>query len=215
VSAALRFSGKWSLIDAGKTVPARRDFDIRIKRRKPVMNTITTTGFSKSRKLMLGVSIVLGLMSLASSTTFAQDTWDHTNAPRFQLLAPLASQAVLDRETGIVWVRSPSAAGFTWDQAHKRCNTLVVGNRMGWRLPTLQELTSVLSYGSPNNLETGHPFNLFPQWSNGQMIWSGTTSAVNTNQAWTMNLASTLFPAGKNTLSLCWCVRFRQGVDPQ
>lgn len=119
------------------------------------MDTITSARPSNRRKLLLRVFIFVALISLAPSA-FAQDAWDH-NASRFQLLAPFANQAVLDRETGIVWERAPSPQAFTWDQAQKRCNALVVGNRMGWRVPTLQELTSVLSIGSPNNLEAGHP----------------------------------------------------------
>jgi len=152
-------------------------------------------------------------MSLASAAS-AQEAWDHINAPRFQLLAPFANQAVLDIETGVVWERNPSGAAFTWSTAQDHCNALVVGKRMGWRLPTIQELTSILSIGSaPNNLDPGNPFIAPPTL--GQAIWSSTTSASNPSNAWTMNLPGSVSKFSKGVLARCWCVRFRQGVDSQ
>jgi len=177
------------------------------------MDKITSARRSNSRKLLLGVSIFVALMSLAPNA-FAQDAWDHTSTHRFQILAPLASQAVLDTETDIVWERSPSGAAFTWSTAQDRCNRLIVGNRMGWRVPTIQELTSILSIGTaPDNLELGNPFITPPTL--GQAIWSSTTSASNTNNAWTMNLPGSVSIFPKGVLARCWCVRFRQGVDTQ
>lgn len=178
------------------------------------MDTSTSTTMVNRRTLLMRAFIFVALIGSASSA-FAQDAWDHTNSSRFQLLAPFANNAVLDRETGIVWERAPSPQAFTWDAAQRRCNTLVVGNRLGWRVPTLQELTSILSAGSPNNLEAGHPFAVLPPWNVGEIIWSATTAAANTNNAWAMNLSGNIFPSPKNSLSRCWCVRFRQGVDPQ
>lgn len=162
---------------------------------------------------ILRIAVLLALSGFAS-TAFGQDAWDHTNSPRFQLLAPLAGQAVLDRETDLVWERSPSGAAFTWFQAQDRCNRLVVGNRMGWRVPGIQELTSILSIGAAqNNLEAGNPFIAPPAL--GQVIWSGTTSANNANSAWGMNLPGNVGVFNKGVLARCWCVRFRQGTDTQ
>ena len=178
------------------------------------MNSLANERLNRYRNLVLRMAIVLALMSVAA-TAFGQDAWDHTNAPRFQLLAPLASQAVLDRETDLLWERSPSGAAFTWFGAQDRCNRLVVGNRMGWRVPTIQELTSILSIGAaPNNLEPGNPFIAPP--TIGQVIWSSTVSATNANNAWGMNLPGTVGSNfAKGILARCWCVRFRQGTDTQ
>jgi hypothetical protein len=82
------------------------------------------------------------------------------------------SAAVLDRETGLVWERAPgdvtgnggvdSSDAVTQFVARGGCNRLTLGNRMGWRLPTVQELLTLID-GDPNNassprLPPGHPF---------------------------------------------------------
>src|SRR5207302_3854041 len=70
--------------------------------------------------------------------------------------------AVLDRETGLVWETSPSGSAFNWRNAEAHCSQLTVGNRWGWRLPTVQQLASLMD-GDPANtshprLPTGPPF---------------------------------------------------------
>src|SRR5229473_7580307 len=51
----------------------------------------------------------------------------------------MGGAAVRDNETGLVWEQSPSTSIFTWEDDQLHCNRLNVGNRIGWRLPTLQE----------------------------------------------------------------------------
>lgn len=177
------------------------------------MSTNTDARLANRRKLMLGIAFAVALIALGKPA-FAEDQWAF-KAERFQVLQAFGGSAVLDHETGIVWERSPSSGAFSWDQASQYCNSLIIGARMGWRLPTLQELTSVLSIGGPNNLEPGNPFNVVPPWSVGEFIWSATTSAGSATDAWTMNLASNVSAFNKGSASRCWCVRYRQGVDPQ
>lgn len=177
------------------------------------MSMIVDAQRASRHKLMLRIALSVTLIALVKPA-FAEDPWA-VKAERFQVLQPFGGLAVMDQETGLVWERSPSGGAFTWDQAHQYCNSLVIGARMGWRLPTLQELTSILSIGAPNNLEPGNPFNVIPPWNIGEVIWSATTSATSPTDAWTMNLASSLTPVNKGALARCWCVRFRQGVDPQ
>ena len=174
---------------------------------------------ANSWKLLLGAAISLALVSLVSPAFagHSRDPWNHKGA-RYSVLAAFGGAAVLDMETGLVWERAPDGGAFTWNQtqpAQVHCNNLVLGNRMGWRLPTLQELTSLLDIGAPNNLTLGHPFAVLPPWTVGEFIWSATTSSTDTTQAWAMNLASNVGTFPKGSLSHAWCVRFRQGVDPQ
>ncbi|HKA41023.1 MAG TPA: DUF1566 domain-containing protein [Burkholderiales bacterium] len=53
------------------------------------------------------------------------------------------SEAVLDRETGLVWQRSPVGHG-RWNVASSQCLLAKTGGRVGWRLPTVNELASLL-----------------------------------------------------------------------
>jgi Protein of unknown function (DUF1566) len=70
------------------------------------------------------------------------------------------AQGVLDRETGVVWERSPSSSDADFRSALLACGTRVHSNRLGWRLPSLDELTSLFdpTITTPPRLPSGHPF---------------------------------------------------------
>ena len=152
---------------------------------------------------------------------YAIPSWDQTLSAsmRFIVLSNFGSAAVLDRETGLVWEQSPAVQVTAWQDAVDHCITLDVGGRRGWRLPTIQELASLLSSsGAP--LPAGHPFNLFAAY-----FWSATTAINDPNNAWISNLSSDPFINDKllktakefvsldAILILPWCVRGGQGVN--
>jgi hypothetical protein len=105
------------------------------------------------------------------------------------------------------------------------CDFKVVGNRLGWRLPTIQELASLLvptQFKPP--LPDGHPFVLTADQETGQ-YWSATTAATDVdspNSAWFVDFdildpaSFVLYGSGdKTTYRYAWCVRSGSGVDPQ
>ena len=63
---------------------------------------------------------------------------------RFVVLASFNNQAVLDKETQLVWQAVPTPATYTWANAHVVCYNATIGGRRGWRLPTFPEAASVL-----------------------------------------------------------------------
>jgi hypothetical protein len=71
-------------------------------------------------------------------------SWDQTlpSSTRFIVLSTMNGDAVLDRETGLVWEKSPDSEQKPSLDNHRRCNDLNLGHRKGWRVPTIQELTS-------------------------------------------------------------------------
>lgn len=194
------------------------------------MKTAKTAILARCRKSLIGGSTMVVAYGIAAMSVFAPvapalasggtAAWDITypNAVRFVTLPALGNAAVLDKETDLVWEKSPSQGAHTWNSAsngaNDRCNRLVIGARMGWRLPTIQELTSVMDMTSGNN-NLQNPAFTFGVWNTGEAIWSATTDANATTQAWTMNLAGTLVKVNKGALARAWCVRFRQGVDAQ
>ena len=123
--------------------------------------------------------------TVSSSPYYATPSWDQklqcdtqATCPRFIVLSNWNNAAALDRETGLVWERSPLAPCVNrppficpapedgrrnWVQARARCiQQVTAGNRGGWRLPSVQELRSLIDYdpsntGSPR-LPPGHPF---------------------------------------------------------
>lgn len=91
-------------------------------------------------------------------------SWDKKidASERFQVLKAFKNDAVLDRETGLVWERSPSTDTFAWENARLYCAQKAVGGRGGWRLPAFNELASlvdptIIDPAVPR-LPKGHPF---------------------------------------------------------
>ena len=173
---------------------------------------------------MLGVgSIPATAQTTANGPYYPTPAWDQKLActalnacPRFVVLSNWNSEAVLDRETGLVWERSPSTTVEAWQGALATCTDNKVGNRMGWRLPTIQELASLLDptvpYPGPT-LPAGHPFN------NVQVptaYWSANTFATDSSFAWWMrtDFAHTNVNPKVDPKNV-WCVRGGQGTDLQ
>ncbi|HNT35643.1 MAG TPA: DUF1566 domain-containing protein, partial [bacterium] len=61
---------------------------------------------------------------------------------------------VTDNNTGLIWVKDPSAAGvggtYTWSDAITACENLVYAGYSDWRLPTVQELSTLVDAGRFN-----------------------------------------------------------------
>ena len=128
-------------------------------------------------RLYAGLIALLTLVMLVPMSALA-DTWvEPINTPdRFMVLSSFNDEAVLDRETGLVWEQSPIAQGRLWsaslpsplsvEGAQTHCKRRTLGNRKGWRLPTIQELASLVDPTVPPDagatLPAGHPFTLFP-----------------------------------------------------
>jgi hypothetical protein len=167
----------------------------------------------------------------ANGPYYANPSWDQrlqcdtpATCPRFIVLSNWNSDAVLDRETGLVWEKSPRTSTFTWLFAESLCDNLSKGNRKGWRLPTIQELASLIDPSVPAPgpaLPAGHPF-INVQSS---FYWSATTrataiDAVGTTAgsalAWEVYFGDgTVTSDGKANDAFMWCVRGGHGVDPQ
>jgi Protein of unknown function (DUF1566) len=175
--------------------------------------------------LSLGL-IALGMVVFMASAAgapksagpyYATPSWDQTlpSDNRFIVLSNMDGNAVLDRETGLVWEKSPSPTLSTdWFNAQVRCNTLRMGGRLGWRLPTLQELASLVdpSIPFPNlRLPADHPFsNVQPGF-----YWSATTFAALASVWWGVNFSSGDVGIDDGNSNFVWCVRGGQGPDAQ
>jgi hypothetical protein len=144
---------------------------------------------------------------------------------RFVVLSDFNNEAVLDKETGLVWQKdlnpNPLYPHDNWRAAHHYCNNLVLGGRMGWRLPTVQEMTSLIDPTQTNPaLPSGHPFtNVWPR--SNPWYWTATTYLYDV-YAWsvyTWDDGSAIYAVDltskEQPYGLKWCVRGGQGVDNQ
>ena len=153
----------------------------------------------------------------AAGPYYATPSWDQTlpASTRFIVLTNMNSQAVLDRETGLVWDQSPSALfAYSWTDASFHCNNLSLGNRKGWRLPTMQDLESLIDPTQSNPaLPPGHPF------SNVQLTryWAATTLADDATFALAVYLDTGQAGVGSKSGNalFAWCVRGGSAVDLQ
>jgi hypothetical protein len=138
-------------------------------------------------------------------------------ADRFVVLADFNDAAVLDRETGLVWEKIQIPDMYDWYTANSHCYNrgAGVGKRMGWRLPTVEELTSLMDLSVPYpgpRLTPGHPFlGVQPGY------WSATTVAGNTSNAWNVGFldgsANSDSPKSSTSGLFTWCVRGGQSYD--
>ena len=144
---------------------------------------------------------------------YAEPAWDQKlpAATRFVVLTDWNSEAVLDRETGLVWEKSPTTTLFTWYDARTQCTNRTTGARKGWRLPSVHELASLVdpSVGSPGpTLPPSHPF------ANVQAIelfwyWSASLHAEFQNFVWNVSFfdGRVSTTTDKLTTNFVWCVR--------
>jgi len=127
----------------------------------------------------------------------------------------LDGAGVLDKETGLVWEQSPDTTGRTWANAIAYAYNKNVGGRKGWRLPTVEELASLVdttvdTHHSSPSLPSGHPFTNVQS----NVYWSSTTNVDDASDAWVVTFNGGV-PAygGKSTVFYVWCVRGGHGHD--
>ena len=135
--------------------------------------------------------------------------WDQVlpAAQRFVILPAFNSDAVLDKETGLVWEKAPATTAGNSSNARSTCANKAVGGRKGWRLPSMPELASLVdpSVASPGPaLPQGHPF-LNIQPSN---YWSASAHVENPTLTWGVGFGTgNVLGVSKAFDNRAWCVR--------
>ena len=175
----------------------------------------------------LGLIALVGQLACGSVAHAQSQSWDKVLAAsrRFVVLDAFGGEAVLDKETGLVWQRTLGRGGVldaddrrNWFGAHNQCVTQQTGNRRGWRLPTIQELATLTdpSLEFPNLvLPEGHPF-ILTTVGEPPTFWSASTDASIPTVARIIHFNSgNPLRLAKDGFAFIWCVRGGQGVDPQ
>jgi Protein of unknown function (DUF1566) len=198
-----------------------------------------------TKRLLSACGLSLLLLSLGAAQVHAQTvavgpyyavpSWDQTiactalaNCPRFIVLSNFSNAAVLDRDTGLVWERAPNTASLPLlpapgqlgvATAHERCVNLNIANHLGWRVPSIQELTSLLDPSQPSpKLPAGHPFLSIQTEGFGDGYWSSTgyqsSSFESVFRFVNFGLGHTGLGSSQETLHV-WCVRGGSGEPVQ
>jgi len=165
--------------------------------------------------------MVFGSLALSDPGTTWQNKIDTPG--RFTLLSAFDNDAVFDRETGRVWEQSPSTTMFTtWFDALDHCYTLEVGGRKGWRLPTVEELASLIDTSQLNPdfkpaLPPRNPFSNVQGGNGTNGYWTATTNARNQSFVWRVEFGTGRLTNAENKSfelqDFAWCVRGGQGID--
>lgn len=179
-----------------------------------------------SKTVCSTIVAILVLVVFAADAFAQSQPWSQviSGAKRFTLLPQFSGEAVLDKETGLVWQLAPTEMFGNLPVASRYCADVSIGNRRGWRLPTLQELKSLTdpSESSPT-LTAGHPF------ANIDLThhhWSSTVTLDSPTYVWTMGfnvgeVARTAMctagtcPGAPIVELVAWCVRGGSGADAQ
>ncbi|HYT43400.1 MAG TPA: DUF1566 domain-containing protein [Methylomirabilota bacterium] len=92
---------------------------------------------------------------------------------------------ITDHCTNLLWQKGTSNTHPTWAQASAYCSNLTLGGLSGWRVPTIQELFSIVNYSHTNGTYA------FPLFDFGQSLypgslylWSSTPNVDNSGVAW-------------------------------
>lgn len=169
-----------------------------------------------NKKIVVIFTVLITVFFVSQSYSIDLRSWDQqiNNRSRFEVLkGPFSGDAVLDKETGLVWVKDASAGTQSlWRGSTGACHQSTFGGRKGWHLPTIEQLSSLID---PDNasptLSNGHPFlnvDLTDRY------WSATTRADFQSLAWAVSFddGSVESPA-KSVIHKIWCVRGGQAND--
>ena len=169
---------------------------------------------------LVGISAALlagysNAQTVANGPYYATPAWDQTMVPsvRYIVLSNMSSAAVLDRETGLVWEKTPDNAFRNWISARQFCVQKTVGNRMGWRLPSVSELSSLYNVGG-SGFTGGLPGAPFVNgrsgyWTGNGLVDFGTQLAFIVS--FTIGLGDGAFLQIANSEFSAWCVRGASG----
>jgi len=134
-------------------------------------------------------------------------SWHQIISAQERFMEVMSGQAVLDRETGLVWAKNANLFGaIDWESAVDYCRNREIGDRKGWRLPTVEELSSLLdmSIATPPRVHTEPFYNI--QMSD--PYWTSTHDRWDEPAAWYVNMDSgTVSIASKANELYVWPVR--------
>lgn len=129
----------------------------------------------RDAKFLAKVVVLLGL-AVPPALAATWKSWDTTidTPKRFKVLKNFNYEAVLDKETGLVWELNPSGTA-SLDTAFQRCSRKSYGGHGGFRLPTVGELNSLFNNAASNpHLPPGHPFTGITTLGDPEMFWTST-----------------------------------------
>lgn len=126
-----------------------------------------------------------------------------------ELVIPLRAELArkrrfwLDEATGLTWATADNGVGVSWIQARRYCDALHTGDRDGWRLPSIDELQSLVTQSAnTDGYRVRGPLKL-TGWA-----WSS-TPGIEPGEGWALDFgdgARASVVAGDSGLNRALCV---------
>lgn len=117
---------------------------------------------------------------------------DGCSSSRFDCV--MGGDAILDKQSGLIWSRNTYfyREAVPWDEAVNYCESVNIGGKKGWRLPTRDELISVLDTSqSAPALPDGHPFIMSVDFQvHDPSYWTSTDYEGDNKSAWIIAINS-------------------------
>ncbi len=132
-------------------------------------------------------------------------SWHQIIPPEERFMIVMNDEAVLDKETGLVWAKNANLGGERdWRAAVYYCRRIEISDRKGWRLPTAQELATLIdtSLSMPRvHIEAFENVQLEFYWTITHDDWDDVT-------AWIVDMESgSVSMSSKENLHYVWPVR--------
>ena len=122
--------------------------------------------------------------SSSSTDFYGQDAQYATQSkctPQSFTVQTISSQkVVLDNNTGLMWQQTISSSTYTWGNAVSDCSSLTYAGYSDWRLPTPQELLTIVDNSRYNPAIDTTYFQGTPS----EYFWCAPTYVRNTDYAW-------------------------------
>lgn len=151
-------------------------------------------------------------IALDGETNWGQSI-EVTNTPGEELVIPLRTELArkrgfwLDQATGLIWATADNGVGVSWIQARRYCDALHAGDREAWRLPSIDELQSLVAQAAnPEGYRVRGPLKL-TGWA-----WSS-TPGIESGEGWALDFGDggrASVVAGDSGLNRALCVRAGQ-----
>jgi len=136
------------------------------------------------------------------SASFAEQSAVSSPSGRFILM--FGGAAVTDVQTGFTWEQSPDFFYGAWSEAIAHCQAKTVGGQVGWRLPSIKELATLIDSSQKDPaLPSGHPFGNIKS----SIYWSSTPSETDDIVAWHVSFfTGEAVTDQKSQTRRAWCV---------
>ena len=122
-------------------------------------------------------------------------------ASHYTVLTLCGDVVVLDKNTQLMWTKDGEPGTYTWVAAAAACTASRRAGFSDWRLPSSNELMSLVDYA--NNMQILNP--VFAPAA--PTTWSSTPFALQTGNAWTLYASGGVYPQSVLDAEAVRCVR--------